>query len=160
MKYSDELMHFGIPGMKWGIHRYKDGKTIDGYKRHQYLRDQAIYGTRGANRIQKRVVNGYNVSGARSVEASKIDKARRSTKAARSILNPISSLAGAAIGYKFGAKLIRSALSKYAHVQVGDFASSLAGSAIGSRIGLIISDTGSRVIGMNLHGYSSDKFGY
>ena len=45
MKYSDELMHFGIPGMKWGIHLYKDGKTINGYERHQYLRDQAVYGT-------------------------------------------------------------------------------------------------------------------
>jgi len=32
MKYSDELMHFGIPGMKWGIHRYKNGQTVDGYE--------------------------------------------------------------------------------------------------------------------------------
>lgn len=89
MKYLDELMHFGIPGMKWGIHRYKNGQTVDGYERKQYLRDQAVYGTRGANRIQKRVANGYNVSGARSVEASKIDKARRSTAAIRSISKPI-----------------------------------------------------------------------
>jgi len=158
MKYSDELMHFGIPGMKWGIHRYKDGKTINGYERHQYLRDQAVYGTRGANRIQKRVVNGYNVSGARSVEASRIDKARRSTSAARSILNPIAALAGGAIGYKFGGKLIKSALSKYAHVQVDDLSAGIAGSIIGSRVGLMISDNGSRIIGMNAHGYSSKKY--
>ena len=151
-------MHFGIPGMKWGIHRYKDGKTINGYERHQYLRDQAVYGTRGANRIQKRVVNGYNVSGARSIEASKIDKARRSTSAARSILKPIAALAGGAIGYKFGGKLIKSALSKYAHVQVDDFSANLAGSIVGSRVGLMISDNGSKIIGMNAHGYSSTKY--
>ena len=102
MKYSDELMHFGIPGMKWGIHRYKNGQTVDGYERKQYLRDQAVYGTRGTNRIQKRVANGYNVSGARSVEASKIDKARRSTAAIRSISKPIVSVVGGAVGASLG----------------------------------------------------------
>ena len=160
MKYSDELMHFRIPGMKWGIHRYKNGQTVDGYERKQYLRDQAVYGTRGANCIQKRVVNGYNVSGARSVEARKIDKARRSTAAIRSISKPIVSVVGGAVGYKFGGKVIKSALSKYAHIHIDDFNANMMGATVGASLGNILADKGSSIIGMNLHGYSSDKFGY
>ena len=158
MKYSDELMHFGIPGMKWGIQRYKNGKTVEGYDRKQYLRDQAVYGTRGANRIQKRVVNGYNVSGARSVEASKIDKARRSTSVVRLISKPIAAVVGGAIGYKFAGKAIKSLLSKHAHIYIDDFNANMMGATVGSSLGNIIADNGSRIIGMNMHGYSGGKF--
>ena len=159
MKYSDELMHFGIPGMKWGIHRYKNGNTIDGYEKHQYLRDQAIYGTRGANRIQKRIArDGHSVSGARSMEAAKINKARVSTHNARSILKPIASLAGGAAGYAYGGKLIQKGLRKYAKLSVDDFSASIAGGLIGSRVSNMIADKGTTMLVMNAHGYSSKKY--
>ncbi len=145
--------------MKWGIHRYKNGQTVDGYERKQYLRDQAVYGTRGANRIQKRIArDGHSVSGARSIEASKINNARRTTSVIRLVSKPIVSVIGGAVGYKFGGKVIKSALSKYAHIHIDDFNANMMGATVGASVGNILADKGSRVIGMNAYGYSSKKY--
>lgn len=44
--YSDELQHWGIKGMKWGVRRYqnKDGSlTPEGQKRYDEMSDDAKY---------------------------------------------------------------------------------------------------------------------
>lgn len=90
---TEELCHWGIKGQKWGVRRFEnpDGTlTEEGknrynkdYSEKQRLRDRAVYGKGGERRINKHMNEGYNISGARSVEAQRIDMAReRSKKAA------------------------------------------------------------------------------
>jgi hypothetical protein len=72
---SNELAHFGILGMKWGVR--KDRKNVTNYSKQQRIRDKKIYSKGAVKRINKRMLDGESIQSARHNEVNR--KARIST---------------------------------------------------------------------------------
>lgn len=100
---SDYLIHYGVPGMKWGVRHDKWNK---GYSEIQRKRDRKVYGKRGVKRIN-RDMNRYgdSVSGARSTEAGRINRARRTARIAGQIGTIIGGVGGVYIGEKSASRI-------------------------------------------------------
>lgn len=64
------LQHYGILGMKWG-HR-KDKKSSVRYKKADREVDEAMYGKRGAKRIEKRMKKGNSHTVASAKEMGRV----------------------------------------------------------------------------------------
>ena len=163
---NDELYHFGIPGMKWGIRRYQnaDGSLTEKGKKHfnskysseQIRRDRRVYGNSGVNRINKRMNNGESISGARSGEASRIDHHRQLARTGRTVGALAGSVGGMVVGMKLVQKLGKTSYSDLVNNPAVSLAIIGATSSIGKQLG----QYGGQSAGMLTGGYSPDKFRY
>ena len=177
---DDDIYHFGVKGMKWGVRK----ERAKNYSEAQYKRDKVMYGTRGANRINRSMHKGHNVSGARSKEVEKHNRAVRNSTTA----GVIGRVAGAAVGagaggiggYFLGSKVVKLAagagadyISKNLSPEMGAMVRELAtnkqyqvsikagiaasGVKIGNTIGARIGRETGRQAPLAIHGYKDRK---
>ena len=91
---ESELEHHGVKGMKWGVRHDR----AEGYSDKQYKQDTAVYGRRGANRVNSSMKKGYGVRGARSIEKTKHDAAVARSKPAKKVGSAIGGIGGVVLG--------------------------------------------------------------
>lgn len=147
--YSDELYHHGVKGMKWGVRK----EWNSNYSDSQRIRDKAVYGRGGVKRINKSLNKGHSISGARSIEADRINAARRRARVAGQVGGTAGKVGGAVAG------LI---LSKYAKQKIGDESMQMAITPVvsfgASTVAGQLGRYGGQSIAMIMSGYSPDKF--
>lgn len=97
-RYEDYLIHYGVPGMRWG-HRKSQAK---GYSDKAVKRDRAMYGDRRVRKINSKMLKGASYMQARhEVGAREYRKGDRLNKAGR-ILIPASVAASIAANITAG----------------------------------------------------------
>lgn len=139
---GNELSHYGVPGMKWGVRKEGWNK---GYSEDQRKRDLKIYGRGGVRRINKSMNKyGDSISGARSTESRRINSARRTARVAGQIGTAAGGIAGFIAGQKISAKV---APEFQFYVATG-------AASVGTQLGRY----GGQSVAMLMYGYSPDKY--
>lgn len=165
---NDELYHYGVKGMKWGVRKSKS-KTSNynkNYSSKQRKRDQSVYSKGAVRRINKRMNKGESISSARSKEASRINSTRSAARYAGTAGRVIGTAAGAiggAILSNLGMKKLSSitkSVDLSAVLQNPNIRYAVAGS-IGLGVSKASGQAGadaSRAAVMKSRGYSAKKY--
>ena len=150
--YIDELQHYGVKGMKWGVRHDTQNSN---YSSEQRARDKAVYGRGGVKRINRSMNKGLGISGARSKEASRINRHRAISRSARQVGSIIGGVGGAlgglavsnAILKKYGGRDPMTDMAIKGVVATGSY-------TLGKQLGRY----GGQSIGMLSGGYSPNKY--
>lgn len=81
---QNELYHFGVKGMKWGV-RKKTSSVNKGYTAKQRKQDRAFYGKSGEKRINKKLNEGHGLRGARHYEAERKERNEKIQRTAKKV---------------------------------------------------------------------------
>jgi len=65
---SNEILHYGVRGMKWGVRRAETNKPNARYREKARAEDKHLYGKGGVKRINRRMNKGKSLNKARSTE--------------------------------------------------------------------------------------------
>ena len=166
----NELYHYGIKGQKWGIRKYRnedgtltqEGKEKYGsiareYRLDQKKRDTDMYGRFAAKRIDKRTLEGDQVSGARSKEVGRINSFRRASGVVGIAGQVAGGIGGAIGGYIASKKVANLLLVKgYGNTKVPEVAS-YAVAAGSAAVGSILGKAAGESLTMLSGGYSPTK---
>ena len=167
---SDELYPHGVKGQKWGVRRYQnsDGsltsagkrRYADNYSQQQRTRDRRVYGNRAVRRINRRMLEGENVSSARAAEATRINRAR-SAATVSGIAGSYAGAIGGAVGGLVAGRAIGPRIANMVLARTGDReVSQLVGAGVygafmggGSIAGSVLGRVGSQSAAMAIGGY-------
>lgn len=91
---TQELYHYGVKGMKWGIRR--STPRASNYNERQRTRDRKLYGRGAERRINKRMLKGEGIQSARHNEVVRKKRIQSGKTIAASIATSALVLGGAA----------------------------------------------------------------
>lgn len=94
--YSNELYHHGVLGMRWGKRKTPE-KQNSSYSSKQQKRDIALYGKKGAKRINREMNKGNSVQGARHYEVKRQENAQNRKRIAKKIAKGTAAVTGIAV---------------------------------------------------------------
>jgi len=159
---TNELYHHGVKGMKWGVR--KDNRNPN-YSESQRRRDRRIYSESGVRRINKSMNRGESISGARSIEAERINSTRRKARVAGQVGSVAGGVGGAVGGY-FASKFVTNFLAQNSSPALADamrdpmvnLAVSAAISTGAAKVGTQLGRYGSQNAAMVMGGYDYRKF--
>lgn len=103
---SNELMHYGVPGMRWGRRKTPQAEN---YSTKQRAQDRALYGRGGEKRINKRMLSGEGIKTARHYEVERKERREHGKMIAKNIAKGGviigGTIAATALVAKYGGKL-------------------------------------------------------